>query len=402
MVHSTTPGQLHRFTSNCYREDLRASILVAALSVLAVFTWQALVVHYNYAGNWTGLYCLGDRFPQPPGLTERLWLFTNTYGYDGQWYHLIAHDPWQKRGFDRFIDSPRIRYHRILLPGLAHLLAAGQDRYIHAAYLALVLLSIFLGSFWIGRYAGHHGLTPWLGLAFLLVPAVLVTIDRLTVDAVLACLCVGFILFLETDPGWPLYLVLLAAPLARETGFVLVAGYVAALLLERQFRRAALFSTAALPAAAWFWLVSMRTAPSQLAWIGMWPLAGYAQRILHPYSYPLSPPVAFVTTLLDYAALAGIGLAIVWAVVLARGKKAGAATIPILAFAVVAAFLNLREIWDDAYAFGRVLTPLLLLLALAAVPKRRWTMALPLLLVTPRIALQFAPQALHIVRGMLG
>jgi len=375
---------------------------VAALSVLAVLAWQALAVHYNYAGNWTGLYCIGDRFPQPPDLAERLWLFRDTYGYDGQWYHLIAHDPWQKRGFDRFIDNPRVRYHRILLPGLAWLLAAGQDRNVDAAYRALVWLSIFLGSFWIARYAGLHGLTPWLGLAFLLVPAVLVTIDRLTVDSVLACLCVGFILFLETAPGWPLYVVLLAAPLVRDTGLVLLAGYVGTLVLERRFGRAALFSTAALPAIVWVGLVSTRTAPTQLTLTSLWPLAGYAQRILHPYPYPLAAPIAFAANLLDYASLAGIGLAIVWAVILVPGKKAGAVTIPILAFAAVAAFLNLHEIWDDAYAFGRVLTPLLLLLALVAIPKRRWAMALPLLLVTPRILMQFAPQALHVVKAMLG
>ena len=375
---------------------------MAALCVLAVSGWQALVVHYNYAGNWTGLYCIGGRFPQPPGLAERLWLFRGSDGYDGQWYHLIAHDPWQKRGLDRFIDNPRIRYRRVLLPGLAHLLAAGQDRYVDAVYLSLVLLSIFLGAFWLSTYGRVHGATPWLGAAFLLVPAVLVTIDRLTVDAVLACLCVGFVLFLETNPGWPLYLVVLAAPLARETGLVLLAGYVGALVLERRFRRAAVFSTAALPAAAWYWLVSTRTAPDPTAWLQVWPLAGFAQRVLHPYPYQFSMAVNLAGTLLDYAALAGIALAIVWALIPIRGKTAEPGTIAILGLAVMAVFLERGDVWTEAYAFGRVLSPLLLLLALAAVPRRLWTMALPLLLVVPRVALQFAAPTYHAVRAMLG
>ena len=108
---------------------------MAVLCVLAVFAWQALAVHYNYGGNWTGLYCIGSRFAQAPGLTERLWLFPDAYGYDGQFYHLIAHDPWQKRGFDRFVDNPRMRFRRILLPGLAHLSAGGRDRYVDAVAL---------------------------------------------------------------------------------------------------------------------------------------------------------------------------------------------------------------------------------------------------------------------------
>src|ERR1044071_2273539 len=108
---------------------MRSSLLVAVLCALAVFGWQALVVHYVYAGERTSLYCTGQRFAQPP-LGERIWTFPNSYGYDGQWYHYIAHDPWFERGFAGFLDAPRIRYRRILLPGLANLLAGGRDRYI--------------------------------------------------------------------------------------------------------------------------------------------------------------------------------------------------------------------------------------------------------------------------------
>ncbi len=375
---------------------------MATVCMLAAFTWQAFVVHYDYAGNWTGLFCISARFPQPPALSEHLWLFPDSNGYDGQWYHLIAHDPWWKLGLDRFVDTPRVRYQRVLLPALAWLVAAGQDRYIHAAYLALMLLSIFLGSFWLGGYAGLHGLTPWLGLAFLLVPAVLPAIDRLTVDGVLACLCVAFILFQETSPGWPLYLALTAAPLVRDTGLVLLAGYLGALVLERRFRRAAMFSTAAVPALVWYWLVSIHTAPNHPAWLSIWPLAAYADRILQPFPYPFPSLIAFIAALLDYAALAGIGLAIAWAVLLACGKGTRSAAIPILAFAAIAAFLNLREIWSEGYGFGRVLTPLVLLTALAGIPQRRWTMALPLLLVLPAVALEFAAPTYHAVRAMLG
>src|SRR5207249_4030061 len=86
-LHHSSMSRGH--SSPCYGEELRVSLLVAALCVLAVFGWQALVVHYDYGGNWTGLYCIGDRFARPPQLHEPLWLFSSSYGYDGQWYHLI-------------------------------------------------------------------------------------------------------------------------------------------------------------------------------------------------------------------------------------------------------------------------------------------------------------------------
>ena len=138
---------------------MRTSLLAAVVGVIAALTWQALVVHYLYGGNWTGLYYAGEHFPQRPPLAERIWTFPNSDGYDGQWYHYIAHDPWFQRGYVRFLDAPRLRYHRILIPGLANALAGGRDRYVDRMYTGLILLSVFLGSLWLGWYARLHGFT---------------------------------------------------------------------------------------------------------------------------------------------------------------------------------------------------------------------------------------------------
>ena len=384
----------------CYGEELRKSVPVAVACALVVFGWQAFTVHFNYAGNWTGLFCIGDRMPQPPALDETTWRFPDSPGYDGQWYHLVAHDPWRQRGFDRFLDNPRVRYSRILVPALAHLLAAGSDRYLHPAYAAVILMSILMGTCWLSRYAVHHGSNPWLGAGFLLVPAVLVSIDRWTVDVALACLCVGFVWFRETRPGAPLYATLLAATLVRETGLALLAGYVAELLVERRFRRAALFGTAALPAAAWYCFLALDTANQRVPILGVWPMAGYLHRLLHPEVYPSAMPVASAATLLDYTALAGVAWALVLTAQLAMAKPRSPHAIPIVVFALLTVFLDQAEVWTAVYAFGRVLTPLLLLAALYGLGRRRWRLALPMAMVTPRIALQFGPQALQAFREM--
>ena len=65
----------------------------------------------------------------------------------------------------------------------------------------------FLGALWLG---------PW-ALAFLLIPAVLVSFDRLTVDLVLASLTIGFIHFRRP------YAILIYAPLVRGARLILVA-----------------------------------------------------------------------------------------------------------------------------------------------------------------------------------
>jgi hypothetical protein len=381
---------------------MRTSLLAAVVGVIAALTWQALVVHYLYGGNWTGLYYAGEHFPQRPPLAERIWTFPNSDGYDGQWYHYIAHDPWFQRGYVRFLDAPRLRYHRILIPGLANALAGGRDRYVDRMYTGLILLSVFLGSLWLGWYARLHGFSPWLGLGFLLAPGVPISIDRLTLDGVLAALCAGFVWFVETNPGWPLYALLLAAPLVRETGLLLLGGYVAALLLERRFRRAAVFSTAVMPTAAWYWLVARHTAPEPSRWLHELPLAGYLYQLLHPNSYSfLGLPAGLVVTALDYVALVGVALAMVWALVLLRRKTVTPVALAIYGFAALAAILPTGDFWFDAYGFGRILTPLLLLLAIESLRERRPSMALPMLMVTPRIAVQLAVLAARVFRAML-
>src|SRR5262249_31926227 len=142
---------------------MRTSLLVAALGAIAAFGWQFLVVHSQYGGNWTGLYYTGDRYPPPPELAETIWVHPNSTGYDGQFYHYIAHDPLMRRGFDRAIDAPRLRYRRILVPAVANLLAFGQDRFVDGAYIGLIGASVFLGILWMSRMAQVHKISPWLG-----------------------------------------------------------------------------------------------------------------------------------------------------------------------------------------------------------------------------------------------
>jgi len=380
---------------------MRTSLLVAAVCVVAAFTWQALVVHYQYGGNWTGLYYAGERFPERPPLSEKIWTFPDSDGYDGQWYHYIAHDPWFRRGFDRFIDAPRLRYRRILLPALANLLAGGQDRYVDRMYLGLMLVSVFLGSWWMSRYAALRGFSPWLGLGFLLAPGVMISIDRLTVDGVLAAMCAGFVWFMECSPGWPLYLLVLCAPLVRETGLLLPCGYVAALLLARRFGRAGVFSTALIPTAGWYWWVARHTTPDTGQWFQELPLTGYLHQLFHPNSYPLALPVALVVTVLDYVALAGVALAIVWALLLLSRKTVTPVAIAIYGYAALAMVLPTGDFWSDSYSFGRVLTPLLLMLLLESFRKRLPAMALPMLMVTPRVAVPLAAIAIRVAKAIV-
>ncbi|HEV3199756.1 MAG TPA: hypothetical protein VGZ73_17755 [Bryobacteraceae bacterium] len=57
--------------------------------------------------------------------------------------------------------------------------------------------------------------------------------------------------------------------------------------------------------------------------------------------------------------------------------------------------------WCDPYSFARILIPLLLLLGMESLRERRPAMALPMLMVTPRVAVPLEGIAMRVAKAML-
>jgi hypothetical protein len=382
----------------------RTRPLIAALCAVAIFlAWESLVVHFQYGGNWTVLFCTGGNLAQPPSLAgENIYLFPGSFGYDGQFYHYVAHDPLFRQRITRYIDAPRLRYRRILLPGLAYLAAAGQAKAIDPALIGVTLLFLFAGVYWLSRYAVLCERHAAWGLLFLTVPAVLVSLDRLTVDLALTALCVCFVLYLKEQRPRELYCILVAAALARETGILLTVAYCVSLLFERRIRRALLFASCAAPALAWYAFVQSHTrAYGTGDWFTRWPLAGAVARMIHPVNYPFIPPVKWSAIVLDDCAVAGTLLAFFLSF---RWTRSGY-PIPAIVAGLLMTLTGLNlgtPFWADAFSFGRIFSPLLVLLALQTAAARSWLPMLPITLIAPRIAMQLAYHLVKVAQALLG
>jgi hypothetical protein len=389
------------------RTLLRIDAKSAAWAVLCaalVLSWQGLTVRFNYGGHWSALYCTGANFRIPPALAgENIYRLKQSYGWDGQFYHYIAHDPFLADRMWKYIDNPRLRYRRILVPGLAYVLAWGNAGHIDTAYRAVILLFFGLGAYWLSRLAGLHGVGRAWGLAFVCVPAAIASMDRMAVDVALAAFVMAFALYSrEGQEDWKLYAVLLLGALVRDTGLLLVAAYCIWLLLRKRLRRAAIFGSAALPALAWYKYIDARLPPFVAPRpIGL-PFSGLVDRLLHPLPYLFSPLVDSVVKGFDYLAVAGILLAFAIAFPLARKTGFNPRGWAMVLFVLLGVLLR-RDQWLEVSDIGRVLSPLLILLALEPPVLKRearfdWLPLAPLCMVAPRCALQLAPQVL----GVLG
>lgn len=388
------------------RASLARKLVWPTIGTLAVLLWQFATVTANYKGNWTALFCTGQILKQPPALApEHIYLFPGTAGFDGEYYHYIAHDPFFRHGFDRYVDAPRLRYRRILVPGLAFLLAAGQSGGIDRAYYIVCLFFTWLGIFWLSEYAAMIGRHRAFGLIFLILPAVVVTTDRMVADGALAAFAAGFALYClrPTSPNWKMYVLLGAAALTRETGLVLACAFCLYELFRRRPKPAVFAALAIVPCLAWYAFVGLHTVPFDYG--GYYaPLSSTFGALFHPASYPPSVRFRPVVQAADVLALLGMLLAIVLAfVALIRGKIRPVAIASAL-FALIAIVVQRPENWGEVYDFGRVFTPLLLFLLLdwlAAPDWRRWRAwipALPLIVMLPRLGMPLIPQLEGILR----
>lgn len=373
-----------------------ATVMAIAAMVLASL-WMALNVAGIYGGHWNGLFYTGSEMPLPAELDAHTQRVNDPVGYDAAYYHLVAHDPLFRRGFLAYADNARLRWRRIGVPGLAALLAAGSDRYVDTAYIAIQLAFVFLGTFWLSRYAELQGRSVVFGLAFLLIPAVLVSLDRMTIDLPLAALAIGIAGYAASPHdtrgrNWAPYLLLAAAPLVRETGMILVLAWSIHWALQRDWTAAALGTACATPALAWWQYVHGHTPPDATAWLASYPFAGIIERTIHGIDHPTSTDWLQLAALLEHVAIAGIWLAFVLVGYLAWRRRIGFVEWTAILFMAFASLLGRWDIWASAYATGRTMSPLLIILGLLALAGRGWVYVLPLALVLPRIALQYQAQ----------
>ncbi len=379
---------------------------VGLLIVAAMFAWWTLKVYAAHGGNWTALYCTGSHAILPPALQgERIYTFPDSWGYDGQFYHFIAHDPWLTRGLLPSVDNPPLRWRRILMSALAWTLALGRDDWIDPALYSVTLAFAFLGGYWLARYFIERGRPAWWGLLFLLSPTTLIVFDRIVVDIAVSALCCGFLYYAQTGRRAALWVMLAASVLARETGLVLLAGWCFWLLARRDHKGVVLYAASAVPAGAW-WLYVARHTPyyGMPGWGFALPPTRLIEGLRHPPAYPLNSFGNSVLLVFDYLAVAGSVLAIVLAVRLAwRRREHLRFVIPAFGlFGFALTGTAAADVFQDVFSHARLLSPLTLLVAAEGQPQRDWLSVFPMVPASLRIGMLHAGLILKLVRGLGG
>lgn len=377
-----------------------ACAAIALLSVLVILSWTGLRVHYVFGGNWTAIFYNGTVFTQPPDLPAGTYRIEGP-GYDGQFYRLLAHDPFLTRGYYRYADSAQLRFRRLLIPLIAWLLAFGKQAWIDGGFVAVEMIFLGLGVYWCARILVRVGRSPAWGVLFVILPATMASFDRMLVDGPLAALFAGYLLYCDEERWGRVWVIAMLAALTRDTGLLLGVALALERLLRRDWRRAAWFASSIAPAVAWYAYVFARIPPDRPVAILATPVWGWIRRLLWLRPYP-DAVTQLILRVTDVLAVLGLAISVFVAILWLSKSRLSPVTLCVALFAVLALVLGGREHMIDAFGFGRPISPLLLWVMLEAVSRRAWFALAPPSFVSLSVSLVFARPLLEVAQGLTG
>jgi hypothetical protein len=192
-------------------------------------------------------------------------LLVSPTGYDAQFFYFMTYDPFLLRFSDEprkyrvLADEPRYRYERIGFPLLTKVVSLDRPEFYPQAMMILILLSHFLGAFFLVRIVQFFGQSPFWALSYILVPGYQLSLARaLPESLVMAFILAGLYFYLKGKILKPSFLFSISL-LTRETAALAVFPLILWEFFKGKNRRKALvLSLSFLPLIGWKFYLMIR------------------------------------------------------------------------------------------------------------------------------------------------
>jgi hypothetical protein len=379
-------------------------LLAALAAVLALGSWQTLTVRYNYGGNWTALFQMGDLSPLPEELKQGAYFWRSHKGYEGEEARVVAHDPLNAKGWSRYLDDAEMRYMRWLMPAMAHAAGLGRREWIDAAYVGVFLLFAGLGTYSLALEYGQRG------AVFVLLPATLISMDRLTVNVSLAALAAAALVARRRGARAWFWLAVALGPVAHPQGWVFPAAALMTGVRWKQWRQVGLAAACMVP--GWLTLAAAQRAAgggrmpieAVLDWVTPLNIAasiGAGRETLATRVAAGGSPLLAIMRWWDEATLLTLAAVCVWTVWRFRLRSGRWERWVALFLVLPGALIDVEHHLTEPFTWLNYGTPLLLM-HWADTPRHlrlaRWG---PVAICGLRAVYQFGFQVLGVLRGLL-
>lgn len=213
----------------------KGRIYFYALLILVSYSFGLIKHVAKHENKITSLFYLGSRFTRPAIVeAQNPYVYPDSDGYDGQFYLLIAMDPFFFGGFASFIPSPNYFYTRILLPAVAHVTAFGQLTLVPYTYVLLNLLGLTGGCYFFWRIIRFYGANDAYILLYAISLGMYIAIERMLPDALAVNLLAAAIYCHLTGNRKGLLISLTLSVLAKEIMVLLPIAFLASAVWQEK------------------------------------------------------------------------------------------------------------------------------------------------------------------------
>lgn len=355
----------------------KPSLFLVLGVILILFLLSAHRYSKRFDRNYTGFACMGDRHPAPGFIPGDAFVLKDSDGYDGQFFYLICHDPLLITTAHQFIDAPSYRYQRILYPLLSKLLALGRPELFPYTLVAVNILAILGGSFFIYLFIQKSGLNPWLTLFYPFFGGFLLCTLRDLAEPVALCFLTAAFHYSEKQKPFFLTLSLALMLLSREFFILFIPFFLLdALWFRPSLKQFASIILSLIPWLLWEYYIYYRLGVSPFsAGTGnfSFPLQGFLQTTVPLFQEPGSFPEKIYRLITVFSILASVfvsGFAL-W-------KKRELLSFCFAVCTLLPFFLS-GFVWIEFWSYGRVLLPLHLMALLTAIRHKTFFFWIPLI-----------------------
>jgi len=207
-------------------------ILTAVLSALFIYLQLA-----EYDFDRTRFILAGDFFVNSQNVPGGIHVFSNSAGYDGQFYYRLALNPFtsQKLEYGIELDDPPWRQRRIFYPLLAWLLSFGNSQMVSWMLIIINFAGLCVIGWIGGKFAKGAGLHALWGMTFPLYGGFVMTLSRDLGEIVEVALILVSFYFLRRGRHIYATLFLTLAVFTKEPSLLIAWGALIVLLMRAKW-----------------------------------------------------------------------------------------------------------------------------------------------------------------------
>ncbi|MDY7012712.1 MAG: hypothetical protein SVX43_03770, partial [Cyanobacteriota bacterium] len=223
--------------------------IAIAVVIFAVFS----LCFFKFGGNIYGFFRIGSILPLSPYLDrQNALIFQGELGFDGQQFLSLAFDPFlHDPDTLSTLDSPRLRYRRILYPFLGYCLGFGNLQLIPYVLIGINVLAIIFLVWLVGQDLKQTGRSTWQSLGVLCIPGVWIVLVFSTADLLNSLLGVAALYGYKKQKKGFCGLAIAAAFLTKEISVMLGVALLLSSIREKNWQQIPYLVAAFIPATIW-------------------------------------------------------------------------------------------------------------------------------------------------------